>query len=394
MSANLESPVQILKRVDRPIASATGLPNEQYTTPASFIQDRDEVIAPAWAGMAFVDELPEPGYVLPVDFMGLPLLAVRDKAGAVRVFHNVCSHRGTKLAHNACKTAGSIRCPYHSWTYALDGELIGTPHIGGHGIHEHPQFDKTLHGLREVRSHCWLGTVFINLSGNAPPFEEATAPIRQSWTQYLSDETYENLSALPSAGAMHVDVNSNWKLAVENYLEAYHLPTIHPELNRISPLRNHEYLESFADGAGQRSLSYHSAQVNGAKLPTISEWPEDKAVVSEYPVFYPNTFLGIHADHLYILILRPLSHDKTAEDARLFYPVQETDAAATQPVRDAILAGWTAVFQEDVDAVESCQIGRASPAYGGGAFSPVMDEPTLHFHQWVARKLAANGGEY
>ncbi len=388
MSARLESPIQILHRVDQPIATATGLPNEQYTTDDSFEQDRDSVIAPAWAALTFVDELPEPGYVLPVDFMGLPLLAVKDKQGQIRVFHNVCSHRGTRLAAKACKVAGSIRCPYHSWTYALSGELVGTPHIGGHGIHEHPAFDKSLHGLREVRSQCWLGTVFVNLSGDAEPFEQAIRPIRESWQRYLTPETFDHLSDLPSSGTMHVQVNANWKLAVENYLESYHLPTIHPELNRVSPLRSHDYLEPFANGAGQRSLSYTSAEVDGTRLPTLAEWPADKAKEAEYPVLYPNTFFGVHADHLFVLILRPLSHNLTAEHARLFYPLEQSNSPPYKPVRDAVLAGWTEVFQEDVDAVESCQIGRASPAYGGGAFSPVMDEPTLHFHQWVARKLA------
>lgn len=389
MSLILESPIDILHRVDRPIAKATGLPNAQYTTEESFVQDRDHVIAPAWAALAFVDELPEPGYVLPVDFMGLPLVLVRDKDNTVRVFHNVCSHRGTRLAQSACQSAGTIRCPYHSWTYALTGDLIGTPHIGGYGVHEHPSFEKSLHGLREVRSHCWLGTVFVNLSGDAAPFEHAIDPIKKSWQQYLSVETFDQLSELPSAGEINLQVNSNWKLAVENFLEAYHLPTIHPELNRVSPLREHEYLPPFANGAGQRSLSYQRAEVNGKTLPGLSEWPADKINVSEYPVLYPNTFLGIHADHVFILFLRPLAHNKTAEHARLFYPADQNKSDLLRPVNDAVLAGWADVFQEDVDAVESCQIGRASPAYTGGAFSPAMDEPTLHFHQWVATKLAA-----
>ena len=160
-----DSIVEIHKRIHKPIADATGLPNNRYVDADAFVEDRDLVLGGGWAALAFIDDLPEANYALPIEFMGLPLLITRDKTDIYRVFHNVCSHRGMHLADAPCRTNGTVRCPYHSWTYELDGSLRGTPHVGGYGTHTHPDFDKSANGLRTIRSTVWLGTVFINLSG-------------------------------------------------------------------------------------------------------------------------------------------------------------------------------------------------------------------------------------
>jgi choline monooxygenase len=388
MSAR-EAPVEILQRVDQPIAQATGLPNQQYTDPDSFKADRDAVIAPAWACIAFQDELPHPNSVLPVDFMGLPLVITRDNSDRFRVFHNVCSHRGMQLAAGPCRQANNLRCPYHSWTYDLNGELIGTPHLGGYGIHEHPAFDRAANGLQQVRSTAWLGAIFVNLSADAPPFDDAIAPIRQGWSRYLPDDVLSGLVHPEPGGDFQLTVQSNWKLAVENYLECYHLPTVHPELNRVSPLRQHEQLDPFDNGGGQRCQTYRKSDAGGKQIPSHPAWSPQHAASAEYPVLYPNTLFGIHADHAFILFLRPEGHDCPVESGRIFYLHPDANEPACERNRQAVLNGWKTVFEEDVDVVEALQAGRASPAFRGGAFSPVMDRPTHHFHQWVARKMAA-----
>ncbi|MFK8076663.1 MAG: aromatic ring-hydroxylating dioxygenase subunit alpha, partial [Granulosicoccus sp.] len=181
-----ESVIEIHRNINKPIAAAMGLPNERYTSDEGFIEDREKVIAPSWACIGFVDDLPEPNYVYPVDFMGLPLLITRDNDDVIRVFHNVCSHRGMHLADAPCKTNGLVRCPYHSWTYQLDGKLRGTPHIGGFGVHEHPEFIKAEGALREVRTETWLGCVFVNLSGTAEDFQSYIAPLTRQFNELCS----------------------------------------------------------------------------------------------------------------------------------------------------------------------------------------------------------------
>lgn len=377
----------VLSRVDVPIAQATGLPNQSYTSEQSFLWDRERVMGSGWCCIGFIDQLPESSYVLPINFMGLPLLVARSDETTVRVFHNVCSHRGLKLVDEAAACPGAIKCPYHSWTYGLDGQLKVTPNIGGYGIHTHEEFNSAENGLKEIRSRLWLGAIFVNLSGDAIEFDDYIEPIQSSWKQFINLDNLEHFELSQAESRLELTVKSNWKLAVENFLESYHLPTVHPELNRISPLDKHYYLEMAENSAGQGSLNYTRIDVEGSELPVVEEWPEAKINQAEYPALYPNTFLGIHADQLFIQYLQPVDQHTTVEHVRIYYFNHGATDPRYKTHRSTIRESWKGVFEEDIFAVERMQAGRASPAFGGGAFSPVMDEPTHHFHKWVARKL-------
>jgi len=382
-----ESIVKIHERIHQPIADATGLPNERYVSSSAFTEDRDYVLGQGWAALAFIDDLPEANYVLPIEFMGLPLLVTRDKSDNYRVFHNVCSHRGMHLADVPCRTNGTVRCPYHSWTYELDGALRGTPHIGGFGIHTHEDFDKDANGLQAVRSAVWLGTIFINLSGTAAEFNEYIEPLTRQFNALSTEEQRARFIAKADGCRTQLTVQSNWKLAAENYLESYHLPSVHPELNRISPLDQHFTLDYFDYGAGQGSQNYQRLNIDNKTLPTLEGWPEDQANKALYPVLYPNTLIGVHADHLFIMILQPINEHATVEHVRLSYVGEDALDAKFADHHQSLLDSWKSVFEEDIFAVERMQKGRSSPAYQGGAFAPAMDEPTHHFHRWVAEQL-------
>ncbi len=387
-----ESIVEIHRRIHKPIATATGLPNERYTSEAAFMEDRDKVMAPSWACIGFIDDLPEKNCIQPIDFMGLPLLVTRDNDDVYRVFHNVCSHRGLHLADAPCRTNGLIRCPYHSWTYQLDGALKGTPHIGGFGTHQHSDFDKNANGLKPVRSTIWLGCIFVNLSGDAADFSAYIEPLTQQFDELSSDEQRKRFVSNPASCRSQLTVESNWKLAVENYLESYHLPTVHPELNRISPLQEHFSLEYFDQGAGQGSQNYQRTDIKGKILPELQDWPEQFINKALYPVLYPNTLIGLHADHLFIMLLQPINQHQTLEHVRISYVGEEALAPDYAPHHQQLLESWSKVFSEDIFAVEGMQKGRASPGYTGGAFAPAMDEPTVHFHRWVANCLLTHSG--
>lgn len=382
--------IDIQNRLKQPVSRATGLPNERYIHPAAFTDDLNLVAGAGWACIAFGEDLPDKNYVLPIDFMGMPLVVTRDNNDDLRVFHNVCSHRGMHLAEAACQTNGMLRCPYHSWTYKMNGELRGTPHVGGYGEHEHPEFDRASHGLKEVRSAIWLNTVFINLSGDAIDFEEYIKPLTNQFNELCNaDERLQFISNSDCRTTM--TVKSNWKLPVENYLESYHLPSVHPELNKTSPLDVHFDLERFDNGGGQGSANYNRTEINNQTLPRLSSWSEDKQNLAVYPVLYPNTLMGLHADHLVIICIQPTAHDETVEHVRISYVGDNALDAQYKPHRDSLLEAWTTVFKEDIFAVERMQKGRFSPGYQGGVFSPAMDAPTVHFHQWVADQLVTNG---
>jgi choline monooxygenase len=385
-------PLVQLQTVLNPIEQATGLGNEFYTNDQYFQMERDAVLSQEWVCVGFADDLKTPSSVQPVDYMGLPLLITRNREGVLQVFHNVCSHRGMKLVQEAGEIQGVIRCPYHSWTYDLNGTLKGTPHVGGINQHKDERVPCEKHGLKALRSHVWMGMVFVNLSGTAPGFEEVLRPLTERWSQFLGEDGNALMHVPREGGAWSVEVKCNWKLAVENYCEAYHLPWVHPSLNSYSRLEDH-YNIAFADQfAGQGSYAYNLADVEGTSLPTFPSWPADRLRNAEYVALFPNVLLGIQADHAFAMMLQPLAANRTVEHLRLLFVGQDAaDAPQYEASRQAVLNAWRVVFSEDIGAVEGMQAGRQSPGFKGGVFSPEMDQPTHYFHQWMARRVLANG---
>ncbi len=377
----------VLNKIKQPTAAANGLPNLAYTNAEFALYERDYVLAKTWVCLGFASDVPNIGDVYPADIMGLPLVMVRDKNGNVNVFHNVCSHRGQMLVHQACNVKGVIRCPYHSWTYKLEGDLQGTPHIGGSGIHELEGFEKDDKGLKIVRSGVWSDLVFINLSGDAESFEDYLKPLRERWQPFWGGSEGINLTADKTTGYTELRLNANWKLAVENYCEAYHLPWVHPDLNRYSKLEDHYNIAHENHFAGQGTTVYNADYVEGPAFPKFPHWPADKKSFGEYAALFPNVLLGIQVDHVFAMILMPDSAEQTTERLQLYYLDDAAISETHATTRDSTRKAWRQVFGEDVWAVEGMQRGRRSPAFNGGVFSSVMDVPTHTFHKWLATRL-------
>jgi choline monooxygenase len=376
-----------LASVERPIVEARGLPNEAYTSAQWAALERERVLGTSWTCTGFVDDV-LPGHAAPVDLLGLPLLVVRDGAGTSRVFHNVCRHRGHRLVEEPCDLGGRIRCPYHSWTYALDGALRGPPHVGGPGVHEVEGLDRSKHGLLEVRAAEWLGLLFVNLSGDATTLEAHLAPLLERWAPFVGAGGLDLLSPAWDNGSLELTVAANWKLAVENYCESYHLPWVHPGLNGYSRLEDHYEILQGEAASGQGTRAFCFTERAGIELPRFPAWPRDRVRTAEYISLYPNVLLGVHVDHFYALVLTPLACDCTLERLRIYYLGDAAEGHAFGEARATLLQGWRQVFAEDVGVVEGMQDGRRSPAFDGGVFSPVMDRSTHHFHRWVARRMA------
>lgn len=394
MSIRLQQtiPLTELDAVGKPITEAMGMPGSAYTDETLFNFERDQVLGKTWAGLAFSSELASNGSLAPVDFMGLPLLITRDREGSMHVFHNVCSHRGMTLVTEPNSQARSIRCPYHSWDYDFNGDLKATPLIGGVGVNQVDGFSCDDNGLKPVRSHIWMGIIFINLSGDAPDFNEFIEPLVQRWEAFVSRSSFNKMHVSPSESSMELTVRANWKLAVENYCEAYHLPWVHPSLNKYSPLSEHYNIVFTEDMSGQGTYVYSLSEVAGTELPQFEGWPGDKTRHAEYVSLYPNVLLGLQVDHAFAMILQPRSCDSTFEKLQLFYVNQEATENRYQACRSLVLASWRQVFGEDVFALEGMQQARHSPGFSGGIFSPVMDVPSHHFHQWVAQRYKQSTG--
>jgi phenylpropionate dioxygenase-like ring-hydroxylating dioxygenase large terminal subunit len=370
-----------LKAVTAPIETARPLPNTFYTDGAQFAEERDRIFARHWVCIGFAKDVAAPGMAWPLTFLNQPLVVLRDHGGRLRVFQNVCRHRGMVLVGKAGPQGKVLQCPYHSWCYKLDGSLSATPHIGGPGKNRDVRIDPNELGLIEVRSHIFMDLIFVNLSGTAPDFDDWASPLIERWHEFVNQPLHHGGTEV----SFQLDVQCNWKLAVENYCEAYHLPWVHPGLNSFSKLEDHYSIQAPGHFSGQGTTVYQANLGDGvrdfAKFENLSKkWAKS----AEYVALYPNVLLGVHNDHFFAIQLDPVAVDRTIERVEIYY----ADAAMVEPENQAPRrlhqAQWQEVFHEDIKVVEGMQVGRSACRFDGGRFSPVMDAATYNFHQWVA----------
>ena len=381
--------IKKLENIDKPIEVANGLPNECYISEDYLAHEKEKVFCDKWTVIGVGSSIPNPGDAKPYNLLGIPLILVRDKDMKIRVFHNVCSHRGFKLLDEPCTLKNVIRCPYHSWSYDFKGNLIATPHIGGLNVHQSEKFIKNKSNLKEVRSEVWMDIIFVNINSNEIDFIEYIKPLEERWSKFIKKEDQELIVHSKDYGYFNLEVNCNWKFAIENYCESYHLPTIHPELNRISNINDHYHIQGLPNRfAGQGSKNYQQLIKGNKKFNTFPNWDKSLLKNSEYIALFPNVMIGLHIDHFYIFWLEPLSINKTREHMQMYYVGDESaNGKELYELRKENARFWKDVMLEDINAIEGMQEGRNSPVYNGGNFSPTMDQPTHQFHKWVANSL-------
>jgi len=371
-----------LNAVRTSVSKARGLPNEHYTDPAMWEREKTNILFASWSAIGFGKDVPQPGDAAPVDFLGVPLAIVRDKDGTLRVFQNTCRHRGMILIQEKGPIRGAIRCPYHSWCYALDGALRSTPHVGGPGQNTHEDIDRATLGLIEVPSFVFMDVVFVNVSGTAAPFEEVHRDLLDRWREFSG----QPLTFGGEESGFELDVKTNWKLAVENYCESYHLPWVHPGLNSYSRLEDHYHIEEPDQFSGQGTLVYRQLELAGQKFADFDDLSAHWDTGAEYVALYPNVLLGVHRDHTFAIILEPHAMEHTVERIALYY-AEGMEGPDYAGLRAKNAAQWKDVFEEDIFVVEGMQRGRHGPLFDGGKFSPAMDGPTHLFHHWIATRL-------
>ncbi len=385
MSDNLNACLSAAQAVLADTTTGPGLPNACYTDDAMHAYQDEALFATTWAAVGFGKDVPEVGDVFPVDFLGQPLFLTRDKTGTVRVYHNICSHRGMILVSEPGHTKGLVRCPYHSWCYDLEGALKRTPYVGGSNKDDHADFEPAKHGLREVRSHLQFDVVFVNLSGDAPTFEDVHAPLLGRWHEFADRPLYHG----GTHSTLHFELNGNWKLAIENFCEAYHLPWIHPGLNSYSRIEDHYHIEEPGHFSGQGTTVYNPDLMPGTdrKFPSLDDISDKWDTGAEYIALYPNVLLGVHRDHFYAILISADGPHKTRERAEFYYYDEACTGASYEDLREVNVETWREVFLEDVFVVEGMHKGRSSSGFTGGVLTPVQDPPTRLFHQWAAGRM-------
>lgn len=336
-----------------PLERAETIPSSWYVDPAFHAFDRLAVFARSWHLVGHESRIPGTGGAyLAAEVAGNPVLVVRDRASALRAFYNVCRHRGGPLAMEACGTAGSVlQCKYHGWTYRLDGSLRGVPRFDRTEL-----FDRRDYGLIPVRLERWQGLLFAALEDGLPPLAEVLegiaeriAPLRLEALRYHRSDVY--------------DIACNWKVYVDNYLEGYHVPLVHPELSRRLDYRSYT----------TETARWHSLQHSGFRADGDGLYAAPAGQAYYYFVF-PNIMLNILPGRLQTNIVEPLAHDRCR--VRFDYYFHE-DTPAETIAEDVAFSDL--VQQEDVEICEHVQRGLASRAYDRGRFSVEMERGVYHF---------------
>ena len=243
--------------------------------------------------------------------------------------------------------------------------------------------------LKEVNTSVWLDLIFINLSDKAIDFNQFIEPLKKRWDLLFTEKDQKMIRRPNDYGYFKIETKCNWKFAIENYCESYHLPWVHPELNKYSKLSDHHHIMSGSNiFAGQDTVVYDPQFKNVKKPSCFPNWPSDKLLYAEYIALFPNVMLGIHKDHYFACWLEPVNTDYTIEHMEIYYAGDDVAFSDDYAhYRKSNMELWKTVFSEDLSSIEGMQKGRQSPAFNGGVFSPIMDNPSHQFHKWVVSSL-------
>jgi choline monooxygenase len=376
----------IAEELERTGRGEAGLGGRFFVDGGIFALERRHWFRAGWACIGLAADVPRPGDAAPVDFLGEPLLLVRGDDRRARVFHNVCSHRGAKLVDGP-RRGRTLTCPYHAWSYDLDGNLLQTPHAGGPGIHSCAAIERGRLGLRAVPATEWAGLVFANLSGSAPPFAEVVAPLAARWRRH----DLSVLRHVQGIGQRPV-FRANWKLVVENFVESYHLPWVHRGMNSFNPMEDHYQILGGRHFVGQGVKNHRPQAGFAARLPYLPEAPEHERGNGESMFLPPNLLLIFMSQFLFTNLLFPLDPETTTERVELFVVGDGGADPSLAGAHRELMEVLAQVNGEDIGVCELMQQGRHSGAFSGGAFSPFQEETTRSFQRLYALAMLEGAG--
>jgi glycine betaine catabolism A len=370
-------PSEFRKTAETFSSGAKTLPQRYFIAPEIFAEEREKIFSRQWVLVGHHSQIAKAGDYFIAKVAGESLIVVRGKDDIVRGFFNVCRHRGTQLREEKTGHLSAIQCPYHAWTYGLDGKLIGAPHMD-----EVPGFDKADYPLHAVNLGLWEGFVFMNLAESGPTAGNASAqrdgyiPL-ENWFAPLSGKfSHWNMPNLRSVKRIEYDVRANWKLIFENYSECYHCPGVHPTLSKLTPYDSAEndlsegpFLGGFMPITKGNSLTMSG---NACALPVGDIKAEDHHRVFYYSIF-PNMLLSMHPDYVMVHQIWPQSPGETLILCDWLFHPEAAGAGISDPgyrydPEDAI-EFWDMTNKQDWHVCELSQQGIASRAYQSGPYS-------------------------
>ena len=338
------------------LARATTIPSRWYLDPEFLDLERERVFAWTWQPVAFAKTVADPGTFAAAEIAGEPIVVTRAKGRCPAcVFKRYAEHRASVIA-DGCGKSATLRCPYHGWTYALDGKLLACPEFEGVDYWESSSVR-----LPEYRVETWGPYVFVNQDPSAPPLAEVFGDIPAQVAKIGCA-----VDRLGFSQRRDYIIDCNWKVYIDNYLEGYHLPAAHPGL-----FRELDYSQYRVD-----TFRYYSSQYAPIRPPRANQ--PDRRYGAEglnalYYWIFPNFMLNVYPDNLSSNIIVPLSANKTLTIFEWFgYP--------GVPVREETIAFSDEIQQEDIKICERVQKGLGSRTYDTGRFSVKREKGVHHFH--------------
>jgi glycine betaine catabolism A len=355
------------------------LAGHYYRDPNVFRVEADEVFGKSWFCVGRSESLDGPGSYLAMEVIDQPIVVLRDRDGALRAFHNVCRHRGTLLCElGRGVLRGAIKCPYHAWTYRLDGRLAATPHVGPDEI------NRAELGLHPIRADEWQGCLFVNLSGDAPSLE--------AWLDVQEDEPRRfekwSIGDLRVAHTTRHDVAANWKILVENYEECLHCPEVHPELVSLIPTYRtgsvdegrEDYGVSLADGVRALTASGTS------RLPTLPHLSPEEASCYFGAYIFPNANVDVTGPLASLKTILPRAVDRSTVIVDYLFAPEAIAAVDFDP--SDVIEFSELILAQDNAICERVQRGVISRAFCHGVY-PEKDSGPYKFDAFYSSFLGS-----
>ena len=378
----------------RPASPISGLeatlPTAWYRSEAVFSLEREHIFFSDWFCVARDEQLPNSGDFCVAAVAGQSILLVRNRAGKVRGFYNVCRHRGARLCAPPATAAdqrallrggvmpgGTIVCPYHGWTYSLDGQLIKAPYLDATGA-----FDPSTVRLHAVACESWGGFLFVNLgAGDMPTLSASLGGVPERLVRYP-------LAALRIASTLVYEVAANWKIICENYNECYHCGPVHPELCRLVPAfrenggANLDWQRGVPHRTGADTFSMSGISVRRS-FPDLNE---DEQQRHKGELVYPNLLLSVAREHVAAFLLEPLGAMRTRISCHFLFEPYEM--AQQRFDASEVVDFWDLVNRQDWAICEAVQAGLSARVHEAGVFTQTEDF-NLDIRRYVTERIGA-----
>lgn len=358
------------------------LAGRYYTDPELFALEQKNIFESMWFCVVRSADLPKPGSFKTVQVGSESILVTRARDKGIRAFFNVCRHRGaTVCTEESGEVKRAFQCPYHAWTYDLDGKLIAAPNLT-----KMEDLDRVEYGLTKVHVREWLGYVWVCLADEPPSFEDDVLGAVTERLGALDLIDNYDVAGLEVGRRIVYDVQANWKLIIENFMECYHCATIHPELTEVLP--------EFADGYAAQYFVGHGAEfgteiegftVDGSagldRIPGVNE-DQDRRYYAI--TIKPQVFINLVPDHVIVHRMFPMAVDRTVVECDWLYL---PDVVASGKDLDKSVELFHRVNEQDFEACERCQPRMGSRMYAKGGVLVPSEHHIGAFHDWVQDRI-------